>query len=98
MKNLIALAESGLTNSILNSFFKIYNHFGPGLHESIYLNALEIDLVGKGHSVRREIWVLVYYEGHLVGRQRMDMVVDDKVIVEGKATEKLPAISEPQLL
>jgi GxxExxY protein len=38
----------------------------------------------------------VYFDGHRVGRRRLDMVVDDKVIVEGKATERLPLIAEPR--
>jgi GxxExxY protein len=92
MANHTALAESALTGSILNSFFKAFNVLGPGLSESIYMNALEFDLVAKGHTVSREVHAPVYFEGRRVGRHRFDMVVDDRVIVEGKATEKLQAI------
>ena len=42
--------------------------------------------------------VPVYYKGRLVARQRLDMVVDDRVIVECKATERLPASAGPQLI
>jgi GxxExxY protein len=90
------LAESDLTHSILNSFFKVFNRLGPGLSESIYMNSMEIDLVAKGHIVSREVDAVVYFDGHRVGHQRLDMVVDDKVIVEGKATEKLQLIAEPR--
>ena len=93
MGNHTALAESALTGSILNSFFKVFNTFGPGLSESIYMNALEFDLVAKGHSISREVHAPVYFGGRRVGRQRFDMVVDDKVIVEGKSTEKLLPIA-----
>jgi GxxExxY protein len=92
MANRSAIAESGLTGSILKSFYKVFNTFGPGLSESIYMNALEFDLVGKGHIVSREVHAPVYCEGRRVGQQRFDMVVDDSVIVEGKSTEKLQLI------
>lgn len=84
------LAESALTDSILNSFYKVFGRFGPGLSESIYVNAMEVDLVAKGHKVMREVDVPVYFDDRRVGRQRLDMVVDDKVIVEGKAGDKVP--------
>lgn len=92
MANHTAIAESAITGSILNSFFKVFNTLGPGLSESIYMNALAFDFVAKGHTVSREVHAPVYFEGRRVGRQRFDMVVDDNVVVEGKATEKLQGI------
>src|SRR4051812_18633978 len=94
MTNRIGLVHSDLTGSILNSFFEVYRHLGPGLSESIYMNALEIDLVGKGHTVSREVDVPVYFKGARIGRQRLDMVIDDKVVVEGKSELILPAKTE----
>ena len=50
-------------------------------------NALAIDLRSKGHKVEREVWIVIYYKGERASRQRLDMVVDDKVVVETKARE-----------
>ena len=94
----LALAEERLTGSIVGSFFDVYNYYGFGLLESAYAGALERDLIAKGHKVIRELAVPVRYKGDIVAWQRLDMVVDDKVIVELKATEKMPAPAERQLL
>jgi GxxExxY protein len=96
MPNVSSLLHSTITDSIASCFFKVFNYFGPGLDESIYMNALEIELVARGHTVGREVSVTIYYEDRRVGYRRLDMVVDDKVLVEGKAGEKSPPIAEPK--
>jgi len=93
----INLVEERLTASIIGSFFDVYNYFGFGLLESVYANALAADLRAKGHRVDREIRVPVFYKGEQIGWQRIDQLVDDKVIVETKASVKLLPTDEPQL-
>lgn len=66
--------------------------------ESAYINALAYELTLRGHKVDREVSVPVYYKDKLVARQRLDMVVDDRVIVESKATDQLPACAKAQLI
>ena len=92
------LLERDLCYSIVGAFFEVYNYFGCGLSESIYTNALEFELIDRGHRVAREVVVDVRFKGRHVGWQRIDMIVDDRVIVEVKATEKLAAFSEQQIL
>ena len=92
------LFEERLTHSIIGAFFDVYNYFGFGLLESVYANALAAELRARGRKVDREVSVAVYYKGEVVGWHRVDMLVDDKVVVENKATEKLPATTQPQLL
>ena len=79
------LLEAERVNSIVGGFFAVYNYFGPGLSESIYSAALELELIARGHQVARELTIPVFYHGRYVGRQRLDMVVDDAVVVENKA-------------
>jgi GxxExxY protein len=83
---------------IVAAFYAVFNHFGPGLSESIYSRALEVELRARGHVVAREVSFKVYYRGQAVGWQRIDMVVDGVVVVENKAGEKLAAFSEHQLM
>ena len=65
-------------------------HEGYVLSEAVYAGALEHEnLRDRGHTVVRELLVLVYYKGRYVARQRLDMVVDNRIIVENKATERL---------
>jgi len=66
--------------------------------QNSYIGALEYELTLRGHMIDREVSVPVYYKGKLVARQRLDMVVDDRVIVECKATERLPACAGAQLI
>ncbi|MDE3052873.1 MAG: GxxExxY protein, partial [Gemmatimonadota bacterium] len=70
---------------------------GDGFLEGLYLEALERELVARGHRVGREVHVPVFYHGAELGRQRLDMVVDEKVVVEAKATEALHPIATRQL-
>ncbi len=92
------LIEREVVGSIVGAFFEVYNYFGPGLAEAAYSGALDIALRERGHQVARELRVAVSYRGHVVARQRLDMVVDEKVVVESKASEKLPPSAQPQLL
>lgn len=90
------LAHERLTYSIIGAFFDVYNELGYGLLESLYMAALELELRARGHRVAREVLVPVFYKGREIGRQRIDMVVDETVIIEGKATRRLPAIAKRQ--
>jgi GxxExxY protein len=59
--------------------------------------ALERELSRRGHQVSREVWVPVFYKGELLCKQRCDMVVDDKVIVETKSTFDLSETASRQV-
>jgi GxxExxY protein len=90
--------EAERVHSIVGAFFAVYNYFGYGLAESVYAGGLELELIERGHEVVRELAVGVTYKGVHVAWQRFDMVVDSKVIVEIKVTEKLPPYAERQLM
>ena len=92
------LLERERIESIVGGFYAVYNYYRYGLNESVYAGALEIELTKRGHRVARELAVSVSYHGQHVAWQRLDMVVDDVVIVETKATEKLSPNAKPQLL
>jgi GxxExxY protein len=85
-----------LTHSVIGSCFDVHRELGPGFREYIYVRALERDLIRKGHTVRREVWVTVYFRGEPLARERVDMLVDDKLIVEAKAGSRLPPDVHPQ--
>ena len=86
-----------LTHSVIGCFFEVYNTLGYGFLEPVYMNALELELRWRGHRVAREVWVTVMYKGFKIGKQRLDMVVDDVLVVEGKSTYKLPERATRQL-
>src|SRR5476651_653842 len=80
------LLEEELTRSVIGAFYEVYNTLGFGFLEHLYMTALERELVARGHRVAREVVVRVNYKGQPLGVQRLDMIVDEKLIVEGKAT------------
>lgn len=92
------LVEGDRCYSIIGAFYEVYNYFGCGLSESVYAGALEYELVDRGHEVAREVAVDVSYKGRHVAWQRLDMIVDRSIIVELRATEKLPPFAERQLI
>ncbi len=83
------LIEERLTYSVIGAFFEVYNKLGFGFLESIYITALAHELAKRGHRVAREVSFQIAYEGHVLGIQRVDMIVDDKLIVETKSTQEL---------
>ena len=78
-----------LIAEVISAAVAVHEHFGPGLMESIYVKCLEHALRAKGISTAREVCVPIRYmsmtfDEHL----RMDLLVDDCLVVEAKAVEK----------
>jgi len=92
------LLEAERVHSIVGAFFDVYNYYGYGLSEAIYAGALAYELSDRRHDVVRELLVGVDYRGRHVGWQRIDMVVDNAVVVENKATDRLSPAARPQLI
>ena len=91
------LIEEALTRSVIGAFFEVYNTLGFGFLEHLYGMAMERELMARGHRVAREIGVHVLYKGDELGCQRLDMIIDDKLIVEIKSTYKLHEAAPRQL-
>lgn len=86
-----------LSRSIIGAFYAVYNKLGFGFLEVIYASALEGELVERGHRVVREFNVRVLYDGRELGHHRLDMVVDDTVVLEIKSTPVLAPHARRQL-
>ena len=91
------LIEEKLTYAIIGAGFEAYNALGYGFLEHVYVMALERELLERGHRVSRELAVPVFYKGQELCTQRLDMVVDGKVVVEVKATRSLAEDAVRQL-
>jgi GxxExxY protein len=92
------LLEEEITGSINNALFIVHRELGFGFLEHVYASALEVELRSAGHTVARQFGVDVWYGGVPVAHQRLDMVVDSRVAVEIKSTERLHPEAERQLL
>jgi GxxExxY protein len=91
------LVEKELTGSIIGAFYHVYNQLGYGFLEKIYSKALTRALRKRGHKVEREVLIPIYCDGDVVGLQRIDMLVDSKVVVENKSTYMLSDADHRQL-
>jgi GxxExxY protein len=94
----MALLYEELTKQIIGAFFTVYNELGFGFVESVYKRALVVELQSRGIFAEREVMFTVYFKGVDVGEYRADIVVEGKVIVEVKTTERLAPIHEAQLV
>jgi len=93
-----SLIERETTDHVIGAFFEVYNGLGFGFLERIYADALEFELLARSRKVRREVAVPVWYKGKQLSSQRVDMIVDDKVLLEIKSTHVLPPTAERQFL
>ncbi|HMF88180.1 MAG TPA: GxxExxY protein, partial [Gemmatimonadaceae bacterium] len=93
----INLFEERLTHSVIGAFFDVYNTLGFGFLEHIYVMALERELLARKHRVAREVAVQVSYKGHPLAEQRLDMIVDGKLVVEVKSTHQLHKAANRQV-
>jgi len=92
------LPHGQLTNAIIGAMFEVHNVLGSGFLESIYANALTIELQNRGVPVERNVPFEVMYRGMSVGRYVADLVVDQRVIVETKAAKAIDPVHRAQLL
>ena len=91
------LLHEELTKAAIGAFYRTYNGLGFGFLESVYVNALMMELTALGLHVERERRVEVRYKGEVVGEYRCDLIVEGKVVVEVKASERLGEAAERQL-
>ena len=92
------LAEEALTQAIIGAFFRVYNRLGFGFLEHVYAAALEKELLGLGFRVSREFWVRIHYDGVELCQQRLDFVVNEKIVLELKSTLELHKRAPRQVL
>jgi GxxExxY protein len=84
---------SEITAKIIGCAIKVHNELGSGFPEYIYQRALEIEFRNTLILNEREKEHPVYYLKELVGKRRVDFVVEEKIMVELKAVEKLDELS-----
>jgi len=90
--------HKALTEKIIGVFYKVYNTLGYGFLEKIYENAMMVEFEKEGIAAVAQSPIKVSYGGKVIGEYFADILVDEKVIVEIKATRGLPFESEAQLL
>ena len=94
----VELVDRELTESVIGAFYEVYNELRYGLLENLYSEALARELLKRGHRVAREVRIQIHYKGEVIGLQRIDMIVDERLVVEVKSTHDLSKSSHRQVL
>jgi GxxExxY protein len=91
--------HSELTRQIIGAAIEIHRHLGPGLLESTYESCLVYELEKLEFSVQKQVVLpVVYKELQLPKAYRIDLLVDDQIVVELKAVDKILPVHEAQVL
>ena len=88
----MALEHEALTERIIGAAIEVHRRLGPGFLESVYEKALIIELRKRGLAVQDQMEVIIGYDGEEVGRHRIDLFVEDTIVVDLKAIKNLEDI------
>lgn len=92
------MTENEISYLIRGAIFKVYNNLGPGLFESVYESALFYELEKLDLKIQKQVEVIIPYEEITLDPAfRIDILVEDKVIIELKSVEDLAPIHYKQL-
>ena len=84
------MTDNEITYEIRGAIYNVYKTLGPGLLESVYEEALVYELKKRGMKVERQKEVPINYDGHILKTQlRLDLLVEDRVIVELKSVKEM---------
>ncbi|WP_376696902.1 GxxExxY protein [Wenzhouxiangella sp. EGI_FJ10305] len=89
---------SDVSEKVIGCCYEVGNTLGAGFLESVYENALSVELVNQGIDHQRQVQVDVQYKGTLVGRYQPDFLVEKRLVVEIKALRELTGQHQAQVL
>ena len=93
------MTDNELTYQIRGAIFEVYNTLGPGLLESVYEEALVFELQQCGLQVDRQLEVPINYKGNCLKTSlRLDLLIENRIIVELKSVEEMKPVFAKQLL
>jgi GxxExxY protein len=88
----VALEHEALTERIIGAAIEVHRRLGPGFLESVYEKALMIELRKRGLAFQNQMEAIIVYDGEEVGRHRVDLLVEDTIVVDLKAIKDLEDI------
>ena len=93
------MTPNEITYEIRGAIYDVYKELGPGLLESVYEEALCYELEKRGLAVERQKPVPILYKGHVLNTElRLDILVEDQIIIELKSVEEMKKVFSKQLL
>ena len=95
----IIMTDNEITYELRGAIYDVYKDLGPGLLESVYEEALCFELEQRGLKVERQVQVPITYKGNVLKTElRLDIFVENTVIVELKSVEEMKKVFAKQLL
>ena len=93
------MTVNDITFEIRGAIYDVYKELGPGMLESVYEEALCFELERRGLTIERQKQVSINYKGNVLKTElRLDLLVEDEVIVELKSVEEMKKVFSKQLL
>lgn len=84
------MTENEISYQIRGAIYDVYKELGPGLMESVYEEALVFELKDRGLDVERQVMVPIIYKGEVLATElRLDIIVENTVIIELKSVSEL---------
>ena len=87
-----------LARAVVDAALEVHKLLGPGFAESVYEEALAVELSRRGIAFERQFPLAIKYKGFCVGEGRVDLLVDGDLIVELKSVEQLAAVHVAQVI
>jgi len=87
-----------LARAVIGAAIEVHRHLGPGFLESLYEEALSLELADAGIAFERQKEIGVVYKGRTIGKHRLDLLVDGNLIVELKTVDELADIHKAQVI
>ncbi len=94
----VEIIEKGLSYEIVQAAYAVFNALGPGFPENFYEEAMALELPQRGHKVERQKPVRVYFKEKQIGIHVLDLIVDERVILELKAVAEILPVHRQQAL
>ena len=87
-----------LAYEVIGAAMEVHRALGPGYLESVYEEALCVEFRERGISFERQFEIAIDYKGHAVGKGRLDLLVENKLVVELKTIEHFAPIHKAQAI
>ncbi len=99
METAVSASLNALSRDVVDAAYTVHSRLGPGLLESVYETCLAYELSKRGIAVKRQLVVPVYYDEIRIDEGfRIDLLVEDSIIIEIKSVERSLPVYEAQLL
>lgn len=92
------IVEKDLSYRIVQAAYVVFNELGPGFDENVYENAMVIVLKKQAHVIDQQKRVKIYFQGEEVGLDKIDLIVDERIILELKAVAEIAPVHRQQAL